>query len=93
MKDYGQKRLFHLAFERILLRNMDIVAVQPTPLFFPVMTVFLTGEKRQVSGNRKMKQVSRSLELLIPRLTTAEALMVLEHRINIDFKERGKLDE
>jgi hypothetical protein len=91
MKDYDQKRLFHLAFERIFLRNMDIAAVQPTPLFFPVMTVFLKGDNRAVTSNRKAKPANCLLELLTPGLKSVEALMVLKHRINRDFKERENL--
>jgi DNA invertase Pin-like site-specific DNA recombinase len=84
MKDYDQKRLFHLAFERIFVRN--IVAIQPTPLFFPVMTVFLKGDNRTVTGNRRAKPANCRLELLTPGLRSEEALMVLDHRINRDFK-------
>ena len=54
------------------------------------MTVFLKAEKSKVSGNRKMKQANCQLELLTPGLKSVEALMVLEHRVNRDFKEREK---
>lgn len=91
MKDFDQKRLFHLAFERIFLRNIDIVAVQPTPLFFPVMTVFLKENNRTVTGNNKAKPANCLLELLTPGLKSVEALIVLEHRMNRDFRERENL--
>jgi hypothetical protein len=91
MKDYDQKRLLHLAFERIFLRDMDIVAVEPTPLFFPVMTVFLKGDNRKMTGNGKAKPANRLPELLTPGLKSMEALMVLEHRLNTDTKEQDNM--
>lgn len=90
MKDYDQKRVFHLAFERIILRDMDVVAVQPI-LFFPVMTTFLQEGNRTLTCNTKINQVKFRLEVLTPLLKPTEALMVLEHRNSRDLKSGANL--
>jgi site-specific DNA recombinase len=77
IKTFDQKRFFQLALERIFVRDHEIVAIQPTPVFLPVMTVFQQGSDQQSN---------HGVELLTPGLKALEALTILEYRTKRDLK-------